>query len=47
MPLSDRAVCDLTLCAVESGTASEDRLTLLTSLAATRPPPTETTDDPR
>ncbi|MDX2627697.1 transcriptional regulator, partial [Streptomyces scabiei] len=47
LPLSDRAVHDLTIYTAEPGTTSEDRLKLLTSLAATRPPTTDTTNDPR
>ncbi|MCX5328757.1 helix-turn-helix domain-containing protein [Streptomyces sp. NBC_00140] len=44
LPLSDRAVYDLTVYTAEPGTRSEDRLKLLASWAATRPSATEPPD---
>ncbi|MDV9187694.1 hypothetical protein R6L23_05605 [Streptomyces sp. SR27] len=42
-PVSQRAVHDLSLCTAEPGSASEDRLQLLASLAATPAPAAEPT----
>ncbi|MGA5900315.1 helix-turn-helix transcriptional regulator [Streptomyces venetus] len=47
LPLSHRAMHDLTLYTAEPGTTSEDRLKLLASLAATPVQATESTDQPR
>lgn len=46
LPMADRAAHDLTVCTAEPGTASEDRLKLLTSLAALEPRAAEPTSDP-
>lgn len=43
LPVSNRAVHELTFYTAEPGTADEDRLKLLTSWAATQPPATEPT----
>ncbi|MFI8890286.1 helix-turn-helix transcriptional regulator [Streptomyces paradoxus] len=45
LPLPGRAVHDLTIYTAEPGTPSEDRLKLLTSLAATRPPAAGSSQD--
>ncbi|MET7684305.1 DNA-binding protein [Streptomyces sp. NPDC005423] len=45
LPLSDRAVYDLTVYTAEPGTSSEDRLKLLASWAAKQPSATEPTRD--
>ncbi|MFG1755609.1 MmyB family transcriptional regulator [Streptosporangium sandarakinum] len=47
LPMTNRTVYDLTIYTAEPGTASEDRLKLLASLAATRPRETHPTDRPR
>ncbi|MEW1837148.1 helix-turn-helix transcriptional regulator [Nonomuraea angiospora] len=47
LPMSNRAVHDLTIYTAEPGTTFEDRLKLLTSLAATRPRAEEPTNQPR
>ncbi|WP_431914587.1 helix-turn-helix transcriptional regulator [Nonomuraea jabiensis] len=47
LPMSDRAVHDLTIYTAEPGTTSEDRLKLLASLAATRSRAAEPTNQPR
>ncbi|WP_330293513.1 MmyB family transcriptional regulator [Streptomyces sp. NBC_00576] len=47
LPVSHRAMHDLTLYTAEPGTTSEDRLKLLASLAATRPQAAEPADQPR
>ncbi|MDP9868363.1 MULTISPECIES: helix-turn-helix transcriptional regulator [Streptosporangium] len=47
LPVSNRTVYDLTIYTAEPGTAFEDRLTLLASLAATQPEETHSTDQPR
>ncbi|MFJ8111637.1 helix-turn-helix transcriptional regulator [Streptomyces sp. NPDC096132] len=46
LPLSHRAMHDLTLYTAEPGSTSEDRLKLLASLAATHPHMTEQADQP-
>ncbi|MCF1593360.1 helix-turn-helix transcriptional regulator [Streptomyces muensis] len=46
LPLSDRAVHDLSIYTAEPGTPSEDRLKLLTSLAAAQPAAAEPADGP-
>jgi hypothetical protein len=43
LPVSDRAVYDLTIYTAEPGTCSEDRLRLLASWAATQPSAVEPT----
>ncbi|WP_435866446.1 hypothetical protein [Streptosporangium sandarakinum] len=47
LPMTNRTVYDLTIYTAEPGTASEDRLKLLASLAATQPHGTHPTDRPR
>lgn len=47
LPMSHRAVHDLTIYTAEPGTTFEDRLKLLASLAATRPRAEEPTNQPR
>lgn len=47
LPMTNRAVHDLTLCTAEPGTTSEDRLKLLAGLAATQPHPAQPTEGPR
>ncbi|MEV4579927.1 helix-turn-helix transcriptional regulator [Nonomuraea jabiensis] len=47
LPMSDRAVHDLTIYTAEPGTTFEDRLKLLASLAASRPRAEEPTNQPR
>ncbi|MFI6785942.1 helix-turn-helix transcriptional regulator [Nonomuraea sp. NPDC050383] len=47
LPMSNRAVHDLTIYTAEPGTTSEDRLKLLASLAATRSRAAEPTNQPR
>lgn len=47
LPLSHRAVHDLTIYAAEPGSPSEDRLKLLTSLAAVQPPAADPGDASR
>ncbi|MBE1582974.1 helix-turn-helix transcriptional regulator [Nonomuraea angiospora] len=47
LPMSHRAVHDLTIYTAEPGTTYEDRLKLLASLAATRPRAEEPTNQPR
>lgn len=45
--MSNRTVYDLTIYTAEPGTASEDRLKLLASLAATQSQATHPTNQPR
>lgn len=47
LPMTNRAVHDLTLYTAEPGTTSEDRLKLLASLAATQPHAAQPTEGPR
>ncbi|MBE3012700.1 helix-turn-helix transcriptional regulator [Microbispora sp. NEAU-D428] len=47
LPVSNRTVYDLTIYTAEPGTAAEDRLKLLASLAATQPQATHPTSQPR